>query len=376
MKIAFIIGGGDLGGAEVATGEIAIAMRALGMDTRVIFLHRGGAVTRRLKRSNVPYVVCSDKEKWSSARRGLRAIHGLGRLTTLARLLRSFRPDIVHAMLPGGVTYGLMVARMVHPGGRRIAGVHGHEEWDGLSKGMSGVIRPTALVQKFLYQRELNNSAAVTVVSESVGQFVVSEFNVPQSKVHWIPNGVNIPERTANVSVSPGTLINVANFHPVKGHRVLLKAIGLMTTPVNVKLLGQESSLRDELVTEVEGPNGPVGITFLPPDADPIREMLTAQVGVLASHSEGMPLALLEMMSVGLPIVATNVGGVPDLVINNENGFLVEAGDFTGMADAIQELLGDPALRLKFGHRSREIAQAFDWKDIRERYLRLYRSLV
>lgn len=376
MKIVFIIGSAEVGGAEIATAEIAAALKKLGLDVRVVFLHRGGATAGYLERSNVPYVVCSDNEKRTDARRGLQILHGLGRLTNLARALRSFRPDVVHAMLPGAVAYGLMVSRLVQPNCTRIAGIHGHEEWDGWSKGLVRNLRPMVLVSRWLYKRELRKSTAVTVVSDSVGQFAVSNLNVSPHKMHCIPNGVNITDRKSDVSITPATIINVANFRPVKGHRTLLKALGLVHTPAEAKLLGQASAMRDELMSEYQEFSGPVQITFLPPNSDPITEMLTAQVGVLASHSEGMPLALLEMMSVGLPIVATDVGGIPDLVSDKENGFLVGVGDYAGMAKAIQTLLVDPALRLKFGNRSREIVQELDWKYVSEQYFKLYDSLT
>lgn len=98
---------------------------------------------------------------------------------------------------------------------------------------------------------------------------------------------------------------------------------------------------------------------------------------VSSSHSEAMPLALMEAMASGLPVVATRVGGVPDMVEHGESGWLVSPGDFNDIANRCAGLLADPALRQRMGGRARQrTVERFDLGDCVERVGRLMTRLA
>jgi glycosyltransferase involved in cell wall biosynthesis len=91
------------------------------------------------------------------------------------------------------------------------------------------------------------------------------------------------------------------------------------------------------------------------------RYLQAADFFVFPSHSEGMPQAVLEAMQCGLPIVATNVGGIPEAVTQNDNGLLVPAQQADLLQNAIEQMINDPAFRQRAGQRSRDIAhERFD----------------
>jgi len=99
-----------------------------------------------------------------------------------------------------------------------------------------------------------------------------------------------------------------------------------------------------------------------------------ASIFALPSYAEGMPLALLEAMSWGLAVIATPVGGVPQLVTHEVNGVLVAPGDIDGVAAAIDRLLSDPALRDRLGAAARAtIAAHFSLEAALERLGAIYR---
>jgi glycosyltransferase involved in cell wall biosynthesis len=109
-----------------------------------------------------------------------------------------------------------------------------------------------------------------------------------------------------------------------------------------------------------------------------IAELLQAMdVFVLSSRSEGLSLTLLEAEAAGLPIVATRVGGNPEVVRDGESGFLVPSEDTAGLAAALAQLLQNPGLRARFGARGRELYHdGFTLQAMVTGYTQLYRAVV
>jgi glycosyltransferase involved in cell wall biosynthesis len=98
---------------------------------------------------------------------------------------------------------------------------------------------------------------------------------------------------------------------------------------------------------------------------------------VLSTGSEGLPLAILEAMATGLPVVASAVGGVPELIVEGETGFLVPPGDAEALGTALRTLVADPELRLRMGRAARARAtEKFDLPEMRQAHLDLYERLL
>jgi glycosyltransferase involved in cell wall biosynthesis len=110
---------------------------------------------------------------------------------------------------------------------------------------------------------------------------------------------------------------------------------------------------------------------------DNVGDYLAAlDVFVLPSNREGIGSILLDAMERGLPVVATRVGGVPDIVHHDVNGFLVDAGDVPALREAVLRLRADPGLRQTLGERGREFAKNFTSDVMWGKYLALYESLL
>ena len=98
-----------------------------------------------------------------------------------------------------------------------------------------------------------------------------------------------------------------------------------------------------------------------------------ASLFLLPSYAEGMPMSILEAMGYGLPVVSTTVGGIPQLVTNGENGFLLEPGDTDGLADAVTEILSNLQLQTEMGRKSQEIVKtAHSLEDHCHRLMAVY----
>jgi glycosyltransferase involved in cell wall biosynthesis len=156
--------------------------------------------------------------------------------------------------------------------------------------------------------------------------------------VRVIPNGVPIPVQVG-VEAEPAEVLYAGRLSPEKGVAVLVEA----TEGLNLVVAG-DGPLRSLV---------PGALGLLPHAALDVLYARAAVV-VLPSYSEGLPLAVVEAMAHGRPVVASAVGGIPDLVVDGETGFLVPPGDAVALRAAIEKLLADSALRKRMGAAGRE----------------------
>lgn len=176
----------------------------------------------------------------------------------------------------------------------------------------------------------------------------------------------------------PPTVLYLGGFqNEVKGGVVLIEALG--------SLLAELPSAEFELAGPGEPPRALTELTAERPnvrwtgwlDEGAKREALgRCAVFVLPSTSEGLPVALLEAMAWGRAIVATRVGGVPDVVTDGEDAALVDPGDPRALAAAIRDLIDDPERRARLGCAARRRAEALNEDEVCGRLDRLYRELV
>lgn len=101
-----------------------------------------------------------------------------------------------------------------------------------------------------------------------------------------------------------------------------------------------------------------------------------ADIFVLPSFSEAFPLTLLEAGASGLPIVATDVGGISDILHDGINGFMVKTGDPEDLTEKILTLLGDDKLRERLGKKGQMLAEQYSWESVAEETEKLYLDLI
>lgn len=155
-----------------------------------------------------------------------------------------------------------------------------------------------------------------------------------------------------------GRLVCVARLSAEKGHLVLLDALKALHddgTPFSCTLVG-DGPLRRALEQRVEalGLTGSVRFTGALPPPEVARHYAASDAAVLASFGEGIPLVLMEAMNHGRPVVATRVGGIPELVEHGVNGLLVAPGSVPELAAALRRLLRDPARAAEMGAAARD----------------------
>ena len=170
----------------------------------------------------------------------------------------------------------------------------------------------------------------------------------------------------------------VANFRAQKDYPNLLAAARLLLdrgVPVRFLIVGQ-----GPLDAEIRAEHSRLGlestVTILGERHDAIRVMSACDGFVLASKNEGLPVALMEALAIGLPVVATDVGGVSEAISNDVNGLLVPPSDPVALADAIEALVTDPARRARLSEGAAARAPRFDIRRTVARLEAVYRSVV
>ncbi len=288
--------------------------------------------------------------------RRLAAPGGMAAVLRLRRLLRRERAGVV-------VTF-FRDANLVGTAAARLAGVPVVSTRRNLGYWQTpGEIR---------LLRILNRGAALIAVNaEAVRTHTLRSEGVSSGRVRVVPNAVDL-ERFRPVSAAEraarrerlglpgdGVLLGcVANLRPVKGHDVLLRAFAAMDTgPARLALAGT-----GELEGALRRRSGELGVAdrvhFLGSRGDVPALLSAFDLVVSASLSEGLSNAILEAMAAGLPVVATAVGGNPELVVPGETGELVPAEDPPALARALAGLVADREGRERRGREGRARAEA------------------
>lgn len=205
-------------------------------------------------------------------------------------------------------------------------------------------------------------------VSEANARYLIEQKRIPARKISVIQNGCSIervdpskahPEgirESLGFSNDDLVLIAMARLEPQKGHSVLLQALAILRTRVpNIRLICLGTgALEQELKKTTQGLGLEAIVRFVGFRSNVADWLAAADIGVLSSFYEGLPLAAVETLAAGLPIVATSVDGTPEVVIDGETGLLVPAGNPDAMAEAIARLARQPDLRRKFAVAGRE----------------------
>jgi glycosyltransferase involved in cell wall biosynthesis len=291
-------------------------------------------------------------------------------LWRLVRGLRHIRPDIVNVHFVCAEAWYFIVLRRFF-GYKVVLTFHGSDAH--LASGRNLRLLPS-LVRR---------ADRVTVVSERVLEAVQAITDVEPSSISLIPNGIPLefwsrPTGRDALRYQSRTVIAVGRLERVKGYDVLMRAmsslIGLVPD-ARLILIG-EGSERRQLEEEADRLGMTTFVTMTGRlDAGAIRERLNrAAAFVLPSRSEGLPLALLEAMASGLPVVATGVGGVPE-VLTPQSGIIVPPDTPHAIAKALASIMSDPTRAQQMGAEARVRAQSFSSERAADAYERLFMGL-
>jgi glycosyltransferase involved in cell wall biosynthesis len=313
--------------------------------------------------------VGADYVELRHVRRPLSLWRDLLGLLELVRLLRRVRPQIVHANSSKAGVLG-RVAAVVARVPIRIFTVHG---W--AFAAYSGSVSRVYLWADRL-MRPL--TTRIVCVAENERRLGLAAGTCTDARTVVIRNAVDVAAAPqAALEGDPPVLVTVGRFSYPKDFVTLVQALArLPAGSFRARVLGDGPD-RPPIEAEIAR-HGLAGAVELTGEVDDVAEQLAeADVFVLSSRSEGLPISVLEAMAAGLPVVASAVGGLPELVEEDETGTLVPAGDADALAAALQRLIEDPERRRRLGRAGRARAEArFDLPRFRDAHLDLYASLL
>ena len=284
----------------------------------------------------------------------------------LSQFLRSQNITILHAHTFWPSLYGTLAAK--------LAGVpvvitseHGKNPWK----------NP---FHRWLERSVVSHIADMRIcVSEDILRLRRDIDGISAEKLTFIPNGTETPEVVRRDSRAPLVVGAVGRLIDAKDYETLIRAArNLRNAGFEFELHivgdGPRRGVLESLVLELRL-ESVVKLCGFRQDID--RCLAAFDIFVMSSIREGQPMALLEAMAHGLPVVATKVGGIPKTVLDGREGLLVEPGDPNGLASAIQALLDDNAKRLQLGSCARQrVVRDFSIQSISERNVQLYESIL
>jgi sugar transferase (PEP-CTERM/EpsH1 system associated) len=302
-------------------------------------------------------------------------------LFRLAAIMRELKPHIVHSRNWGGIE-AIAAARLA----RVPVAIHSEHGYEVDS--LHGLPLRRRLFRRAMY----SVSDAVFANSSELREYHARQAWISRNKIRVIHNGVDTQRfapdpavrtrmrRELDLPASSLVLGSVGRLVSIKDHATLLKAASTLAVKgANVKILlvgaGPELPSLQQLAAELAGLDGRV---IFAGASDRIPELLNAMdVFVLPSLGEGMSNTILEAMATALPVVATHVGGNPELVEEGKTGFLFSAGDAAGLATTLEKLSRDASVRQQLSVAARQRALAeFSLERMAKEYGALYRELA
>ena len=366
MKILHFIDSLRIGGSESQTVEVAVRQAARGSQVTIGCLSLAGSHARDLEARGVRSIEFP-------IGRSLLSIASLRRILALARYLRGEKFDVVHTHDLYSNLFAVPAAWLARAP-RIFSSRRDLASWYWYTARNRRILR---LVQ--------NRCDKVVANSQGVKDFLVTQDGFSPEHVVVVRNGVDFTRFVADghrLLTLPGlhpqhfVFAVVANMHVhTKGHLVLIDAVELACRQVRdfrIVLVG-DGELRQEFAARIAATGLQDYFVFLGPRTD-IPEILAAcDGGVLASHAEGLPNAVLEYLAAGKSIIATSVGGVPEIIESDKNGLLVPPNNPAALADAIVRLVSDRPLASRLGAQARRDAvDKFSFERLLDNLERLY----
>jgi len=307
--------------------------------------------------------------------------------------------DVIHANLPLVPSFAIpndsakALVCAVHSTWKGEAIVTRRDNPKNLNPNEKSMLRFNYLLRS--YEKKLmNRSDALIAVSKYTVDELTELYGIEEEKIHVIYNGVDINKfkprldraklrREFGLEEEKKIVLFVGRLYHRKGLEILLRSIPPVLQEFNdVKFAisgtgfkKKEESLR-KLAKKLEIEDYVTFLGYVPDEKLPDL-YAASDIFVLPAIYENFPFAILEAQATALPVISTKVGGIPEFLADNENGFLIDPGDSTQLTQRVLTLLQDPKLAKEMGRRGRSlIEEKFSWRLITGQVIDLYHNLL
>lgn len=366
MRVAYVITQSDvIGGASVHVLDLATGAASAGVDVTVLVGGRG-ELFRRLTSRNIHCV------SLEHLKREFSPVSDFLAFLELRRHLSELQPDLVHLHSSKAGVIGRLAANALSI--PTVFTAHGWAFTEGISP-----LRRTIYRQIERYM--VRFSDRIITVSDYDRRLALSAGVGSETMITTIHNGIPLQEHTAQVDKPDDTvtMIMVARFDDQKDQESVIRAVtdlpDLPDLTWRLHFVGDgpnRTALEDMVGRQSRGKH-----IFFHGACDDVPERLAqADIFILMSNWEGLPLSILEAMRAGLPVIASNVGGVSETIDDGETGILVSRGDVDQLRIAISTLIGDAELRKSMGDRAiKKFETEFSFEGMLSSTMNIYSQL-
>jgi glycosyltransferase involved in cell wall biosynthesis len=355
IRLLHLHSSAEVGGTELSSLDLSRQLASNGYEQAVAFLCPPGPVSRLYEQEGFRTSYLARRP--AGPRSPLALVESL---VGLIRLLTAERFDLV--LLYGMVGNAIgRAARLFRPA----------VPMAGIIRGLTNTVR-VARLRLWLDRVSLPMIEVYISNSRRVADDLVA-FGFPRTKIRVVPTGIDVDacgpcdrdgaREALGFGLDERLVVCVANLRPVKNHGMLLDACARLWgqgAEFTLLLVGTGPA-EERLQRIVRNASWGEHVQFAGSVPDVSGLLAAADLFVLSSHSEGLSRSVLEAMAAGLPVVATDVGGMRELVVPDDTGLLVPPEDSEALSRALERLLGDPGLRARMGAAGRtRVATDFD----------------
>ena len=356
MKVLQIVPSFFVGGAEIMCENLIYSLRDKGVQVIAVSLYDlHTPITQRLEKNGIDV-------RYLQKKRGL----DLAIFKKLFFLFKAEKPDVVHAHLNA--------SKYVMPTAKRCK-----------IKSRIYTVHSIAEKDEVWFSRKINKllfkffGVIPVALSPIVKESVLKEYKLGNESVPIVYNGIDLskclPKQNYSIK-NQLKILHIGRFVEVKNHKGLIRAFSIFHEKHEnsvLQLIG-DGELREEIQRLVIEMNLQDSVQFLGLQDNVYNYLNEVDIFVLPSVYEGIPMTLIEAMGTGLPIVATNVGGIPNMLQNGKNAFLVE-NDVEKIVQGLTFFAESEENRRIFGENAKIDSKRFSSEVMAEEYLKIYKKM-
>lgn len=354
MKIVQVMPDFGLAGAETMVENLSCGLAAEGCDVLVIsFFDLHTAITERIENRGI-------KIKYLGKKRGFDP----SIISKMRKIIKAYQPDVIHTH-----RYVLPYAFLASMGfkAKRVHTVHtvAQKEQTKVGKNINRVL--------FRYF-----NVVPVALSKEIQRTIQEVYGLPDNRIPVVFNGIDLSRCIVKESYARKdtfTVLHIGRFMDVKNHELLLRSFARFKgqhSDARLQLLG-DGELKENMMQLAGQLNITDAVEFAGLQSNVYPWLHNADVFILPSKFEGMPMTLIEAMGTGLPIIASNVGGIPDMLSSQKEALLIEPKE-EKIIEALEMVYSDAKKREYWGRNALQRSSLFSSQAMARKYLQLYSS--